>query len=42
VLTFTMWGGFYRETYIIQRSYPHTIIKYEEELLVPYDCGIMF
>lgn len=42
VTTFTLWGGFYRQTYTIQRSFPHTILEQEEELLVPYDCGIMF
>ncbi len=42
VLTFTMWGGFYRDTYTIQRSFPHTILEHEEENIVPYDCGIMF
>lgn len=42
VITFTMWGGFYQETYTIQRSFPHTILEHEEENIVPYDCGIMF
>ena len=42
VTTFTLWGGFYRQTYTIQRSFPHTILDKQEEQLVPYDCGIMF
>jgi hypothetical protein len=42
VITFTKWGGFYRQTYTISRSFPHTIIDTKEENLVPYDCGIMF
>ena len=42
VLTFTMWGGLYRDTYTIQRSFPHTILDHEEKNIVPYDCGIMF
>ena len=42
VLTFTMWGGFYRDTYTLQRSFPHTILEHEEKNIVPYDCGIMF
>lgn len=42
VITFTKWGGFYRQTYTISRSFPHTIIDVKEENLVPYDCGIVF
>ncbi|HEU0292701.1 MAG TPA: hypothetical protein VFR47_08185 [Anaerolineales bacterium] len=42
LVTFTKWGGFYRRTYTISRSFPHTILNVEEENLVPYDCGIMF
>lgn len=42
VITFTKWGGFYRETYTISRGFPHTIIDIKQENIVPYDCGIMF
>ena len=42
VVIFTKWGGFYRLTYEISRSFPHTILDVKEENLVPYDCGIMF
>ncbi len=42
ILTFTNWGGFYRLTQTMRREYPHTILDEESELLVPYDCGIMF
>ena len=41
-ITFTKWGGFYRETYTINRSFPHTITDVKQENLVPYDCGIFF
>lgn len=41
-ITFTKWGGFYRETYTINRSFPHTIIDVTQQNLVPYDCGVMF
>jgi hypothetical protein len=41
VVIFTKWGGFFRQTYTISRSFPHTI-EMNEENLVPYDCGIMF
>jgi len=42
VVVFTKWGGFYRLTYTISRTFPHTIDEVREDILVPYDCGIMF
>lgn len=42
VITFTKWGGFYRQTYTISRSFPHMIIDVKSENIVPYDCGIAF
>lgn len=42
VVTFTKWGGFFRKTYTISRTFPHEIIDSQEENLVPYDCGILF
>ncbi len=41
VVTFTKWGGFFRQTYTISRVFPHTV-DVKEENLVEYDCGIMF
>ena len=42
VTLFTKWGGFYRQTYTINRSFPNTIIDTKSENIVPYDCGVMF
>ena len=42
LIFFTKWGGFYRQTFTIDRSFPHTITDVQEENLVPYDCGVMF
>ena len=42
VVVFTKWGGFREETYTISQDFPHTILDYETETLVPYDCGINF
>ena len=42
VIVFTNWGGFYRDTYTIQRAFPHTIIDHQSENLIEYNCGIMF
>jgi len=41
IVTFTKWGGFYRRTYTISRSFPHHV-DVKDENLVEYDCGIMF
>ena len=41
IVTFTKWGGFYRRTYTISRSFPHQV-DVKDENLVEYDCGIMF
>jgi hypothetical protein len=41
-MTFTKWGGFYRETYTIKRAFPHTIVDVKQDNVVPYDCGVMF
>ncbi|HEX5808947.1 MAG TPA: hypothetical protein VFY25_09800 [Anaerolineales bacterium] len=42
VITFSKWGGFYRETYTIGREFPHQIIDVKQDNLVPYDCGVAF
>lgn len=42
VVTFTKWGGFYRETYTISREVPHKIIDIIQEILLPYDSGVAF
>jgi hypothetical protein len=41
VVTFTKWGGFFKRTYTINRSFPHEVDVMDENL-VEYDCGIMF
>ncbi len=40
--TFTRWGGFYRQTLTIDRSFPHFIQDVQQEQLAPYNCGISF
>ncbi len=42
VVVFTKWGGFIRRSMIMEEDYPHLIIEERSEVLVPYDCGIMF
>ncbi len=41
IVVFTKWGGFSRRTYTIGRSFSHSV-DISEEILVPYDCGVMF
>ncbi len=42
LVTFTLWGGFYKEAYTLSRSMPHTIQDVKQKNLVPYECGVMF
>ena len=42
VVVFTKWGGFVRRSMIMEEDYPHLILEERSEVLVPYDCGIMF
>ncbi len=42
VVVFSKWSGFARETYVIEKAFPHKITLEGQEILVPYDCGIMF
>ncbi len=42
LLTFTKWGGFYTQTMIFSRAFPHTLLDSSIEERVPYDCGVMF
>ncbi|MHB9032828.1 MAG: hypothetical protein ACYC6L_07260 [Anaerolineae bacterium] len=41
VITFSAWQGFMRETWTINRSEPHAIDR-KYDVLIPYNCGIMF
>ncbi|MFZ5855866.1 MAG: hypothetical protein ACOYZ6_03470 [Chloroflexota bacterium] len=41
IVVFSKWGGFFRRTYTIDRSFPHAV-EVKDENLVPYDCGVMF
>jgi hypothetical protein len=42
VVTFSKWGGFIENVFTISRDFPHRLLDYEGEELVPYDCGVMF
>jgi hypothetical protein len=42
IVTFSKWGGFSRETVEVDRSFPHTILDSDSEVLVEYECGIVF
>jgi len=35
IITFTLWGGFYSQTYTFQRHFPHAILNTQEVNLVP-------
>jgi hypothetical protein len=42
VVVFTKWGGFIKRSIVMEREFPHLILEERSEVLVPYDCGIMF
>ena len=42
LVIFTDWGGFLRRTYTISRAFPHELLDVQDEILVEYNCGIMF
>ncbi len=42
IVYFSYWGGFVREKISIQRSTPRPMVETTQEVLVPYESGIMF
>lgn len=42
VLVFTKWGGFYRSEIVFGFPAPYAIPDVSTEVLVDYDCGIMY
>jgi hypothetical protein len=42
IVTFSKWGGFSQETYEIERGFPYAILDRDSEVLVEYNCGIVF
>jgi hypothetical protein len=42
LVTFTKWGGFFRETFEMDRDFPHAPLVQRKELLVEYQVGIIF
>lgn len=41
-VVFTKWGGFIKRSILMEREAPHLILGERSEVLVEYDCGIMF
>ena len=42
VLVFTKWGGFYRYDLTFSLPAPYEIVDISSEVLVDYDCGVMY
>jgi hypothetical protein len=40
LVVFTMWGGFSRVTFTMNRDYPHSVTGYQNENILKYDCGL--
>jgi len=41
-VVFTMWGSFIKRSILMEREAPHLILGEGSQVLVEYDCGIMF
>jgi hypothetical protein len=39
---FSQWGGFYRQTWAMNRQGPHALMLEHEAQQVQYDCGVTF
>ena len=39
---FSQWGGFYRQTWAMNRQGPHALMLEYEVQQVQYDCGVIF
>lgn len=42
IVTFNSWNGFRRETYVIDRQYPHNIIDTKYETILEYHANVTF
>jgi len=42
VVVFSKWGGFSRYTFNIGRSSPHSVTGYNKDILLEYQCGVVF
>jgi hypothetical protein len=42
LVVFSKWGGFSRYSFTVNRNYPHTIVNFQSEDLLDYNCGIVF
>lgn len=42
LVTFSKWGGFTEETYVIDRQRPAHLLESRTNTLIEYNCGIMF
>lgn len=42
IVVFTKWGGFIQLSYAINRNFLHAIQSIDDDVLVEYDCGVMF
>jgi len=42
LVVFSKWGGFSRFSYTMYRNYPHMVIGFQDEVLLEYECGMMF
>ena len=42
IILFSKWGGFSRETLIVDRKFPHKMISDQSEILVPFESDLQY
>lgn len=42
LVVFSKWGGFSRYSFTMYRNYPHSITSLDKEVLLGYDCGMVY
>jgi hypothetical protein len=42
IVTFTKWGSFIETKYELGRDFPHQLMGEWQQILVPYDCGVIY
>jgi hypothetical protein len=42
LVTFSKWGGIYENIFVLDKDDPANLLDIKSEILIPYDCGIMF
>ncbi|MDH4272222.1 MAG: hypothetical protein OEW18_09635, partial [Candidatus Aminicenantes bacterium] len=42
IVIFTNWGGLIKRTFVVNRAFPHLLLREDQQTLIPYFCGRVF